>query len=447
MSARSISRRTVLRGMGTAISLPLLEAMMPGTARSAMSQPESPLRLAFVYVPNGMHMPAWRPADEARLTRMPPILQSLEPHRQSITMLSGLTLNGARALGDGGGDHARSVASFLTGAHPKKTDGADIRNGISVDQLLADKIGDQTRFASLELGLEQSAQAGRCDSGYSCVYTSNMCWRSDTSPVAKEVNPAAVFDRLFGSSLNQSAQDNPTRGKYRSSILDFALEDARALRGKVGRSDQRKLDEYLNAIRDIEARIQRGDKLPHSEPVAPEYARPHGVPAEFGEHVKVMYDLMVLAMQTDSTRVLTMMIANAGSNRNYPMIDVNEGHHTLSHHGKDAAKQAKIQRINTYHAELFAYLITKLSQTSEAEGSLLDHCIVVYGSGISDGDRHNHDDLPVLLAGKGKGTLQTGRHRTFAKETPLTNLYLSLMDRMGVREKSFSDSTGRLDLG
>jgi len=443
-----ISRRTVLRGLGASISLPLLEAMLPSTSRAAekSSDGKPPVRMAFLYVPNGMHMPDWTPQATGERFELPATLEALARFQSEMTVLSGLTLNGARALGDGGGDHARSVAAYLTGAHPKKTDGADIYNGVSVDQLAASKIGMNTKLPSLELGLEPSAKPGRCDSGYSCVYTSNMCWRSPTSPVAKEVDPAAVFDRLFGDvTKNQSLQQRSKQDRYRTSVLDLVLEDAKTLQKKLGGSDRQKLDEYLYAVRDIERRITNAGKLRNKEAGIPNYQRPAGVPREFEEHARLMFDLITLALQTDSTRILSFMYTNAGSNRSYPQVGVNAGHHNLSHHGNDREKQEKIAKINRYHVQLLSYLIDKLATTKEGEGTLLDNCMVMYGSGIGDGNRHNHDNLPIVLLGRGGGTIEPGRHLEYPRNTPLTNLYRSMLERVGAPVDEFSDSTGTLE--
>ena len=446
MSSTLISRRTVLRGMGTAVALPLLDSMMPRSIRAAASAQKPPARMAFLYVPNGMHMPDWTPDSEGSNFDIKPTLEPIAQFKDDMTMLSGLTLNGARALGDGGGDHARSVAAFLTGAHPKKTNGADINNGISVDQVAAEKIGDQTRLPSLELGLEQSAQAGNCDSGYSCVYTSNMCWRTPTSPVAKEVDPTAVFDRLFGSGKEfEEKQAKSKREQYKKSVLDLVREDANDLRRKLGSTDQRKLDEYLFAVRSVERQIAGADKLSGKEQGVPDFPRPAGVPEEFDKHLELMFSLMTLAFQTDSTRVITFMFTNAGSNRSYPQIDVGDGHHSLSHHGNNKEKQEQISKINRYHVSQLAYFLKKLSDVREGEGRLLDNCMVMYGSGIGDGNRHNHDDLPIVLFGKGGGTIKPGRHIRYEKETPLTNLYLSMLDRVGASVSNLGDSTGRLE--
>jgi hypothetical protein len=436
---RQISRRTVLRGVGTAIALPWLESIMPRLSQAADGGP--PRRMAFFSVPNGMHMPDWTPKEEGPLDVLPPILAPLEPLKSSVTVLSGLTLDGGRPQRDGPGDHARSAASFLTGAHPYKTNGKDIRNGVSVDQAAAENIGRLTRFASLELGCEPSAQAGNCDSGYSCAYTSNISWRTPTSPLGKEVNPRAVFDRLFGPA-EPTAEDRARRGQQerrRMSILDFAAEDAAELRRKLDRSDGRKLDEYLYAVREIERRVQAAEGVAASVPAS---ARPAGTPKEFAEHARLMMDMIVLAFRTDSTR----MYLNEGSNRSYPEIGVRAGHHELSHHGRDPAKQAQISKINRHHLGLLAEFLQKLNAAKEGDGTLLHGAMILYGSGLSDGDRHNHDDLPILLAGRGGGTIAAGRHLRYPKETPLTNLYLAMLDRVGAAMPKFGDSTGKLEL-
>lgn len=443
--SKQISRRTVLRGLGTAMALPMLEAMMPRTTFGAPAAKKSPVRMAFLFVPNGMNMDDWTPKVEGTDFEISPTLKPVADYKSQMTVLSGLTLNGGRALGDGPGDHARCVASFLTGAHPFKTDGADIKNGMSVDQLAAEKIGKQTRLPSLELGLERSAQAGRCDSGYSCVYTSNMAWRSPTAPVAKEINPAAVFDRLFGSGdKNQDSKSRIKRDRYKKSVLDFVREDANGLRRRLGSSDQQKLDEYLYAVREIERRIVGVDKLTETEVDVPDYPRPAGAPREFDKHLHLMFDLMTLAFQTDSTRTISMMYTNAGSNRNYPQVGVSEGHHNLSHHGKKKDKLEKISKINHYHVTQLAYLLKRMSEVKEGEGTLLDNCMLMYGSGLGDGNRHNHDELPIALFGRGGGTIAPGRHLRYEKNTPLTNLYLSMLQRVGAKVDRFSDSTGVL---
>ncbi|MEM6471678.1 MAG: DUF1552 domain-containing protein [Planctomycetota bacterium] len=445
---KTLSRRLMLRGAGVAIGLPLLEVMSEKRLLSAeTSQDQSPLRMAFFYVPNGVHMPDWKPKQKGFGYALTPTLQRLAGYRDDFNVLTGLALDGAAAHGDGGGDHARSVAAFLTGAHPKKTNGADIRNGISVDQATAQAVGDQTRFASLELGLEASAQAGNCDSGYSCAYASNMSWRGPTNPMAKEIDPGAVFDRLFaGQTDRDSRRAKSKRELHRKSILDFAMEDAKRLHRALPAVDRRKMDEYLYAVRDVEKRLVGSEKLRLSEDGVPDYPRPSGVPRELDKHSELMMDMVTLAFQTDSTRILSFMFTNAASNRSYKQIGVSECHHELSHHGKSKHKQAQIAKINRFHADRFAYLLEKMRSVREGERTLLENSMVVYGSGISDGDRHNHDDLPILLAGNAGGRLQTGRHLTYRNGTPLCNLYLWMMHQMGAKAKSFGDSNGLLKL-
>lgn len=439
---RRLSRRTVLRGAGAAVSLPLLEIMSRSSVVRASDAPAAPLRLLFFNVPNGIHMPAWTPASTGKDFELPEILKLLEDYRSSLTVLSGLTLDGAFAHGDGGGDHARSSAAFLTGAHPRKTDGADIQNSVSVDQVAASIVGSKTRLASLELGLEGSAQSGNCDSGYSCAYSSNLSWRNETSPIAKEIDPAAVFDRLFaGDDVADNARNKSKRLERKKSILDFVQEDAKDLQRKLGAADQRKLDEYLYAIRDVESRLTKADKLRVGEDGIPNYPRPAGVPREWEEHCRLMMDMTVLAVQSDSTRILTFMYANEGNNRGYPEIGAPEGHHDLSHHGKSEEKQAKIQKINVYHMAQFARFIEHVASIPEGDGTLLDNCLILYGSGISDGDRHNHDDLPIVMLGRGGGRLQGGMHHRYPDMTPLCNLYLWMLHQVGAKADSFGDST------
>lgn len=443
----SLPRRAVLRGLGVGIALPMLQSMSPTRLLAATSSAtDNPLRVGFFYVPNGMHMPDWTPDRTGRRYAPPATLRRLARHREHFTVLSGLALDGARPHGDGAGDHARSVAAFLTGAHPRKTDGANIFNGISVDQVIARGVGDHTRFSSLELGLESSSQAGNCDSGYSCAYASNVSWRGPVHPMAKETNPRALFDRMFGShpaaKTNRRSKDDR---RDRQSILDYVSTDAKRLRNHLPAEDRHKLDEYLYAVRDIEKRVLDPEAISIDDQGVPDYPRPSGVPQEISKHSQLMMDLIALAYQTDSTRVLSFMFANASSNRPYREIGVSEGHHELSHHGNNEHKQQEVAKINRFHVDQFAYLLDRLKQIPEGDGTLLDHCLLVYGSGISDGDRHNHDDLPILLAGSGGGRARLGRHLQFSANTPLCNLYLWMIRQMGISEKSFGDSTGPLD--
>ncbi len=441
MKTNLISRRTLLRGLGVAVSLPWLDAMGPVTAWAERAKPTTiaPNRMAFLYVPNGVNMADWTPTTEGSDYELPAILSPLEKLRKKTMILTGLTADKARPNGDGGGDHARALSAFLTGAQPRKTDGTNIRAGVSIDQVAAGRIGDKTRLASLEIGTEQGAMAGNCDSGYSCVYSSTMAWRSATQPLPKEVNPKLVFERLFASAPDA---DRTRRDARRKSVLDYVREDSKGLAAKLGHSDNRKLDEYYSAIRDIELRIERSEKLPPVK--APDYAAPTAIPASYEEHIRLMCDLLVLAFQADVTRVCTFVLANEGSNKPYPFINVSEGHHDLSHHGNDQAKKEKIKQINIFHATQLAYLLQKLDATPEGDGTLLDHSMITYGSGNSDGNAHNHDNLPVLVAGTGCGTIKTGRHIRYAKETPLNNLWLSQLDRMEVDIDRLGDSTGTL---
>jgi len=447
MSAKQLPRRTLLKAAGVCLGLPLLEAMATPLRSALATAPEGHLRMGFFYVPNGAHMPDWTPQSTGPKYELTPTLKALEPLRKKVSVLSGLTLDGARAHGDGGGDHARSGAAFLTGSHPRKTDGADIQNGISVDQVAAQAVGSETRFGSLELGLEGSAQSGNCDSGYSCAYSSNLSWRNATSPLAKEMNPAALFDRLF--QVNQAASNNQPSDpgkKYRQSILDSVLDEAKGLKNSLGKSDQRKLEEYMYSVREIENRLGKNEKLTPGEERNVNYARPAGVPKELDEHCKLMLDLFTLALQTDSTRIISFMFANEGSNRAYTQIEISEGHHELSHHGKSDDKQQKIAKINRYHISKLVYLLNKLESISEGERTLLDNSMLIYGSGISDGDRHNHDDLPILHCGKAAGRIKEASHWSYPKDTPLCNLYLWMLKQLGVQSDSFGDSNGILRL-
>lgn len=439
-----ISRRAVLKGFGTAIALPWLEAMEPFLAFGATEAPKkAPKRMAFFYVPNGVNMADWTPAKEGADFALPAILDPLKPFKEDVLVLTGLTCDKARPNGDGPGDHARAMAAFLTGRQPKKTHGADIRAGISIDQMAALKIGKSTRFMSLELGCDKGLQAGNCDSGYSCAYSANLSWRGDATPMAKEVDPRLVFERLFSNSIaGETDEARAKREKYNRSVLDFVMEDANRLKNKLGATDQRKLDEYLTAVREIELRIVTAGKQAEGPK---NVARPTGIPKEYQDHMRILGDLLVLAFQGDLTRVGSFVFANEGSNRSYKFINVPEGHHDLSHHGNNKQKMDKIRTINVFHMEQFAYIIGKLKAIKEGNGSLLDNCMIMYGSGNSDGNRHNHDDLPILLLGKGGGAVKPGRHLKYPKDTPLCDLFVALLDRIEVPVSSFGDSKGKLE--
>jgi len=445
MRRAPLSRRTLLRGLGTAVALPFLDAMRPAfSASSSRLTAETPVRIAFSYVPNGIIMEDWTPAAEGALSDLPRLLQPVAKFRDRMMVLSGLTHNNGRALGDGPGDHARAAASFLTGVHPKKTDGADIRNGISADQLAAKLIGNRTRFASLELGTEHGRLAGNCDSGYSCAYSNSISWRSETTPMPPEVNPRLVFERLFG---RPGSTDDPIarakRKRYNRSILDFVRDDTKQLQSDLGPTDRRKLDEYLTGVREIEKRIAASEAS--AEQVDPAMDRPSGVPVDFAEHTKLMYDLQAVAFQTDQTRITTFMVGREGSNRTYREIGVPAAHHGLTHHRGDEEKIRQISKINHYHMELLSYFLEKLDSIPEGDGTLLDHSMVVYGSGLADGNRHTHHDLPVLVAGNAGGGLHPGRHLRYKTETPMANLYMTLLDRLGVEPETIGDADGRLE--
>lgn len=442
-----MNRRTLLRGAGTAMALPLLEAMAPSTVLGRPAKPpKSPLRMAFVFVPNGVNLEHWTPAGND-LGTLPSTLAPLADLRGSFNVHSGLDQRNAFALGDGAGDHARSAAVWLTGCHPRKTSGANIRNGVSVDQLAAASLGRQTRFPSLEIGIERGGLAGDCDSGYSCAYSNSISWRSDTTPVAKEVDPRLVFERLF--STGDPGEDAAARARRLAenrSVLDFVSEDARQLNRRLGSHDRLKLDEYLTGVREIERRLAfleegGGDAAGLADV---RQRAPQGAPKDYQEHVRLMGDMMVLAFQTDLTRISTFMFANEGSNRAYRTIGINDGHHELSHHGRDARKLDSLQRINRFHVEQLAYMLRRMESIREGDRSLLDNTLLVYGGGIGDGDRHNHDDLPILVCGKGGGTVRGGRHMRHAKGTPLTNLFVTMLDRAGMPVEKIGDSTGKL---
>lgn len=436
-----LSRRTVLRGLGVSLALPWLEATH--SIAKAATAGAAPTRMAFIFVPNGVVMNNWMPKTEGFGFQLTPTLEPLAPVQDDLLVISGLTHDKGRANGDGAGDHARSASVFLTGAQPRKTDGEQIRSGISVDQLAASKIGQNTRFSSLELGVDPGRMAGNCDSGYSCAYSSNISWSSESTPVGKEVNPRLVFERLFASGKSSEAdRGRQQREALQKSVLDFINDDARRLQSKLGRNDNRKLDEYLTGVREVERRI--GAKTSTPIDVDVDYAIPEGIPGDYQDHMRMMCDLMVLAFQTDSTRIATMMFANAGDNKNYRKIGVPDGHHDLSHHGDNPEKLDKLSKINRFHIQQLSYLLQQMKSIREGERTLLDNCMVVYGSGLSDGNRHNHDNLPILLAGSGGGTIQTGRHLRYDLETPVCNLFMSMLDRMGVDAPYIGDSTGRL---
>jgi len=448
LPGKSLDRRTLLKGLGTAVALPLLDAMVPSFIRAATSKTAPPCRMAFLYVPNGIIMDEWVTSKLTGATplpaELPRVASFLAPFRNEVMILGGLTQNGGRALGDGPGDHGRAGASYLTCVHPKKTNGRDLRAGVSVDQIAAERLQGRTRFASLELGCEEGVQGGSCDNGYSCAYSNSISWRTPSSPNPAEIRPRAVFERLFGpGDLDPDPARRARQQQYQQSILDVVTGDARRLSSTLGGSDKRKLDEYLSSIRDVEKRIQNAEQNPR--PASPGVSPPAaGIPTDFAEHARIMMDLTTLAFQTDATRVVTLLLALEQSPRAYPEIGIPEAHHGLTHHQGDKEKIAKVTEINCFHMKQFAYLLEKLKSTPDGDGTLLDHAMVTYGSGLSDGNAHNHANLPLVLAGRGNGTLRPGRHVRYADETPMANLFVAMLDRMSVPVETLGDSNGQL---
>jgi Protein of unknown function (DUF1552) len=412
---------------------------------NATGQPIRPLRTAFLYVPNGMHMENWRPDSPGPLTELPVTLEPLAPFRDDLLVLSGLAQRNAAALGDGAGDHARGAAVFLTGVHPRKTDGRDIQGGVSVDQVLAAHHQRDTRFPSLEIGCEAGELAGNCDSGYSCAYSHTISWRAPDSPNPKEVHPRQLFDRLFGDPAANAMDMSQARYlRQKKSILDLVRDDAARMHTRMGKGDRRKLDEYLDGIRALERRLEFDEEDPDIRLPGSIVKRPTKVPKDFAAHVRIMGDLMVLAFQADMTRVATFMFADEGSNRTYPSLGIDEGHHAISHHDSRPEQLEKIARINRYHVEQLAYILRRMKETPDGEGNLLDNTLLAYGGGISDGNRHNHNDLPVLVAGHARGRVLTGRHVEFEQDTPLMNLFIAMLQSAGIQQESLGDSTGPL---
>jgi len=440
ITRKALARRTFLRGMGTTVALPFLDAMVPALATAAQTRP--PVRMGFVYVPNGIIMGGWNPDYEGRLASLPRILKPLEPFKDDLLLLGNLTHNNGRALLDGAGDHGRCCGSYLTGVQPRKTV-MDIKAGISCDQVVANRIGGETRFPSLEVGLEDSRQAGDCDSGYSCAYTNNLAWKSETQPLPPVLDPRALFERLFGDGAELTPAERARRDRFRRSVLDFVTEDTHRLERGLGPTDRRKLDEYLSSIREIEQRMEKAAK--DNAQIDPGMPKPYGVPADFAEHFKLMSDMITIAFQADLTRVLTFLVTREGTSRPYREIGIPDGHHPLTHHRNDPALIEKVTQINAYHLKQFAGWVEKLKSIREGDGTLLDNCMLVYGAGLSDGNRHLHEDLPTVMVGNGGGYLKTGRRIVYRKETPMCNLFLTMMDRMGVHQEYFGDATSRIE--
>ncbi len=444
ITRKSVSRRALLQGMGASLALPLLDAMIPAMAATRLTAATPAVRLGFVYVPNGIIQKGWLPAQTGTGYEFLSTMKPLEPFRDKMLVLSNLMQRGGRALGDGAGDHARAGASWLTGIHPKKTEGSDITAAISVDQIASKEFGKITQLGSLEIGLEEPNLAGGCDSGYSCAYTNTVSWRSPTTPNPMEINPRAVFERLFGDGDSTDAASRIKRMREERSILDFVREDVARLQPGLGARDKSKLDQYLEGIRDIERRIQKAEEQSATLKL-PVLERPTSIPDEFEDHAKLMSDLMVIAFQTDMTRVVTFMMAREGSNRSYRSIGVSDGHHSVTHHQNDPNKIEKTMKIDELHTKTFAYLVEKMKSTPDGDGTLLDHSMILYGSSISDGNAHTHHDLPLVLVGGAAGQIKGGRHIRYAPETPMNNLLLTVLDRAGVPAETLGDATGKID--
>jgi Protein of unknown function (DUF1552) len=450
----NLSRRRFLRGLGACMALPAFESLRPLSLFAApavqtvagAAAKAAPVRMAFLYVPNGIIPSGWWPeGDGGSDFQLPSTLQPLEKVRQKIQVISGLEDISANAGADGGGDHARAGGTFLTGVRIKKTSGSDIHSGISIDQVVGQQIGHLTRFSSLELSCDAIRKAGDCDSGYSCAYEYNLAWKSPNQPVTPETNPRLAFERLFGAgSPQQRAANLKQRQQEQHSILDFVMDDAGTLQKQLSGRDQEKLDQYLTSVRELEQRIQKAEQMPVANPLV---EAPSGIPPEFAEHIQLMFDTMVLAFQTDSTRIASMLIAAEGSNRTFSEIGLSAGHHSLSHHRNDPDTIAKVKQIDLWYAKQLGKFLEKMDATKDVDGnSLLHNSMIVYGSGNADGNRHTHTNLPILLAGAGGGTLQTGRY-VKATPAPLTNLFLSMADRMGATGiERHGDSTGRLTI-
>lgn len=453
MSARinpALNRRRFLRGVGASIALPAFASLVPlrhavaETVAPATTATGAPLRMAFMSIPNGVQQDHWFPDGDGSEFTLNETMKPLEPLKRHLQVISGLKHENATPGNDGAGDHARANATFLTGARARKTAGKDIHVGISIDQVAAQKLGDVTRFPSLELSCDAIRNSGSCDSGYACAYQYNLAWTSATTPLTPEPNPRLVFERLFGSGKHGERQRSlAIRRQTQRSVLDFVLEDAADVQRQLGKQDQRKLDEYLTGVRSIERRIQSAERF--GETPDPDMPTPNGIPGNFGLHMEVMYDLMVMAFQTDSTRIATLLLSYDGSNRTFPDLGITEGHHYLTHNQRKDDLAQKVAEIDLYYMERFAKFLDKLAQTKDVDdNSLLHNSMIVYGGAIADGNRHTHDNLPVILAGAGGGALETGRYVQL-DDTPMANLFVSMLNHYGVNADSFGDSTGNVD--
>lgn len=434
---KALSRRTMLRGMGTAVALPLLDAMIPALAPAAASKPVR--RFGVVYHPNGVIYDQWLPSGEGSNFELSPTLKGLEPFKDKLVVVTGLFSDQAEALGDGGGDHSRACGSYLTGVHVKKSDSI-VGNAISMDQILAKKFESETQLSSLQMTVDDNSLLGSCDLGYSCAYSSTLSWLTPTLPLMAENNPRVLFERMFGASDSTDAKVRAARLDQDKSLLDSVSDRVNQLQRQLGAADNRKMDDYLASLRDVERRIQKAEE--QSSRQLPDVAQPAGIPDNFEEHVRLLYDLQLLAFQSDLTRVTTFMYGREQTGRPYPQIGVPEPHHPVTHHQGDPAKMDKCCKIQRYHIMLFTEYLEKLRKTPDGDGSLLDHVVLLFGSGISNSDRHTHGPLPAFLAGGGAGMLKGGRHLIYPEHTPLTNLQLTLLNRFGVPAEKLGDSNG-----
>jgi hypothetical protein len=442
VTKRALSRRTVLRGVGTAVALPLLDAMVPAFANAAATKPVQ--RFGVVYHPNGVIYDQWQPTGEGTQFELSKTLKGLEPFKDKVTVITGLFCDQAEALGDGGGDHSRACGSYLTGVHVKKSD-SNVENAVSMDQIVARAFANDTQLGSLQMTADENSLLGSCDLGYSCAYSSTLSWLTPTLPLMAENNPRVLFERMFGSSDSTDPKVREARLKQDKSLLDSVNDRVNQLQRKLGSADNRKMDDYLAALRDVERRIQKAEE--QSSKTLPEgvtnVAPPAGIPDNFEAHVRLLYDLQLLAYQSDLTRVITFMYGREQTGRPYPQIGVPEPHHPTTHHQGNPDKVEKCAKIQRYHVALFAEYLEKLRKTPDGDGTLLDHVMLLFGSGISNSDRHTHGPLPTVLVGGGGGTLKGGRHLVYPEHTPLTNLELTLLNKLGVPMEKLGDSNGQ----
>ena len=437
ITKKALPRRTFLRGIGTTLALPLLDAMVPSMTALAATAAAPVRRLGFVYIPMGATIGRWTPAGTGRITELSSSLGSLTPFLDQLTVISNLELKNAYSAGN----HATANSAFLSAAKAKMTEGTDYQLGTTVDQIAAQQIGKETPLPSLELAMDLMATVGDCDNGFACVYQNNLSWSSPTTPLPAEAHPRAVFERLFGDGGN--AADRRAEMKKEASILDWVTDDIAKLKTKVGPADRARVNHYLDTVREVERRIQKAEAQAR-ESKLPELDRPLGVPSAYADHARLMFDLQVLAMQADMTRVITFQLARETSNRTYPEIGVPDAHHPLTHHGGNPEKMERVAKINAFHVSLFAYYLDKLKSTPDGDGSLLDHSAILYGSGMGNPDVHDHVNLPIVVAGGAAGRMKGAQHIKYEQPKPLANLHLTLLDKVGVRLDSFADSDGKI---